>query len=308
MGAKLGQSQRCALQPHLFPARTAFAAMANPTVVGAPGQQQMVYAGRGIDAVFGPKDSLLVKQTMRGCLQECLGCEAKSEFKISGMDWQYLDGGWLKEGATSLPDEMYAIEQSSFLVRCCWRDGRPFNMKVSEGAGPGGPPLVEYRKPCGMPLYCDLKDVRVPCCCCLPEVTAFTPDGRELNNSKYLCFESICVPHFAYSEGGKRVYTLRPPTCCCGMCIECTCGKNGCQVPFFFYDPASGDKIVSKTGSLDPQIRKVWAGMKKECCSTADTFVVFFPPDISPERKAGILGLTFLLDFTVFERQQESSE
>jgi hypothetical protein len=52
-------------------------------------------------------------------------------------------------------------------------------------------------------------------------------------------------------------------------------------------------------------ILKVWAGLKKECCSTADTFAVFFPPGCTPERKAGLLGTTFLLDFTVFERQHE---
>ena len=28
-------------------------------------------------------NSLLVKQSMRGCLQECMGCEATSEFNIA---------------------------------------------------------------------------------------------------------------------------------------------------------------------------------------------------------------------------------
>lgn len=54
-----------------------------------------------------------------------------------------------------------------------------------------------------------------------------------------------------------------------------------------------------------PQIRKVWAGLKKECCSTADHFVLVFPPGIDAKRKAGLLGMTFLIDFTVFENQQD---
>ena len=26
----------------------------------------------------------------KGCIQECLGCEAKSEYNVSAMDWSYL--------------------------------------------------------------------------------------------------------------------------------------------------------------------------------------------------------------------------
>ena len=29
-----------------------------------------------------------------------------------------------------------------------------------------------------------------------------------------------------------------------------------------------------------PQVRKVWAGWKKECCSTADTFTIVFPKNL----------------------------
>lgn len=274
-------------------------------VIGAPQQHNMVAAGPAdLESVFGHRESLLVKQTMRGCLQECLGCEAKSEFKISAMDWSYLDGNWLKEGAQSLPDEMYALEQSSFFMRCCWRDGRPFVMRVSQGGVPGGAPIVEYRKPCSFPIAFQVgEDSKCPCCCFLPSLTTYTPDNRELGKSQFLC--SLCVPKLSYSEGNKAVYLLRPETCCCGICVVFNCNKRGCQVPFYFWDPASGEKVKSKTGGEDPQILKVWAGMKKECLSTADTFAVHFPPGISAERKAGLLGLTFLLDFTVFERQQE---
>ena len=81
----------------------------------------------GPEFILAPHQALLVKQTMRGCLQECMGCEAKSEFKISPMDWGYLEsGGLLKEGAMTQADILYALEQSGFCVRLCWRDGRPF--------------------------------------------------------------------------------------------------------------------------------------------------------------------------------------
>jgi len=39
-----------------------------------------------VEAVFVSRSSVLVKQAARGCLQECMGCEARSEYKISAMD------------------------------------------------------------------------------------------------------------------------------------------------------------------------------------------------------------------------------
>ena len=110
-----------------------------------PEQQNMNDSSAKLQQIFGPKDSMLVKQTMRGCIQECLGCEAKSEFKISAMDWPMLhDSNLLSEGAMTQPDELYALEKSSFCMRCCWRDGRGFDMEVSEGAEPGGAPIMQY--------------------------------------------------------------------------------------------------------------------------------------------------------------------
>ena len=49
---------------------------------GAPKQQNM-----GTGGLFGflsPYRGLLVKQTTRGCLQECCGCEARSEYASQG--------------------------------------------------------------------------------------------------------------------------------------------------------------------------------------------------------------------------------
>lgn len=281
----------------------------------APAQQAMAPQ---IEAAFGKHEALLVKQTMRGCIQECLGCEAKSEFQVAGLEWSQVDGYKVNEDAMNAPNEMYAIEQSSCCCRLCWRDGRPFNMEVSTGGEPGGDPLVNFLKPCGCPIYFTIPlgesgKVDCPCCCMLPEVNTTTPDGVSLNSqSKYICDINMMVPKLKYSENGEPVYIVKPETCCGGCCIQCSCGGKGCiYIPFYFHDPSSGEVInhTDSPGYSDkaPQIRKVWAGLKKECCSTADTFAVKFPLDITANRKAGLLGMTFLLDFTVFERQQDSS-
>lgn len=280
----------------------------------APAQQEMKGGGNLIAEILGPKDSLLVKQTMRGCLQECLGCEAKSEYKVSNIDHSYLEGTRLKEGAMTLPDELYIIEESGCCIRCCLKDGRPMVLKVSQGGEPGGAPVMEMRKPCGCPvmitIHTDNGDVDCPCCCMLPELTSFTPEGQELNKTKYVCDMCLYVPKFMYSEGGKDVYKIRPETCCGGCCILCECKKGKPSIPFYFWNPENDQKIEGAQGGPTPVIEKVWAGMKKECCSTADNFVVIFPPGdnggpCTNERKAGMLNATMLVDFVFFEGRQQ---
>lgn len=264
---------------------------------------------------FAPHQSLLVKQTAKGCCQECFGCEARSEYKISGMDWEYLESTTiLKEGAMTQPDVLYAIEQSSFCMRLCWRDGRSFSLKVSEGGEAGGAPVVQFNKPCGCPLYCtcciptggdgEVVNVTCPCCCCLPQVKGVDPAGVEINRSVFICDKYCCVPKLGYMEANQMVYILRPDTCCGGCCVLPKMGRRRrtYSVPFYFWDPVTKEKVKDPDGR-EPQISKVWAGLKKECCTTADTFATFFPQGSTPNRKAGLIGLTLLLDFTVFERQ-----
>jgi len=284
--------------------------------MGAPLQVEM--GSGGLDKYFHHHDAVLVKQTMRGCLQECLGCEAKSEYNISKLDWSKLDGYKLDEDAMNKDNELYALENSGFCMRCCWRDGRGFNMEVKEwvsndkataGTGKG---IVNYKKDCGMPLNCTFDTgeygaYSVPCCCMLPRVDMTTPDGQTLGSySQYICDQNLLVPKLMYGEGDTPVYIVKPETCCGGCCIACNCsGKGSIFLPFYFHDPNTGEPI-SSYGEDAPQIRKLWAGFKKECCSDADTFGVKFPPGSDTKRKAGILGMTFLIDFTVFEKQSQA--
>lgn len=265
----------------------------------------------GLEPYLGDKKAILIKQTARGCFQECLGCEAKSEYKISNMDFGYMESkGILKEGAMTQPDEMYALEQSSFCMRCCWRDGRSMHISVSSGGEAGGTSIIDYEKPCGCPLQCsgwlplgdEGVEFTIPCCCFMPELNTKI-DGVDIK-SKYVCDAYCCISKFAYYEDNQQVYTVKPDSCCFGCCPTCKCAGRRPMIPYFFYD-MDGNRITD--GSNDdegqPQIRKVWAGLAKECCSTADTFALFFPDGIDTKRKAGLLGMTFLLDFVVFERQ-----
>ena len=265
-----------------------------------------------LEGILGPHDALLVKQTMRGCFQECLGCDAKSEFKVAPFSTDQITGFRVSEQAMAVPDILYAIEESSCLCRVCNAAGRNFTMQVSEGGEPGGEKVVLYDKPLTCPAFFVVQSengqMDCPCCCCLPNLTPTTPQGQPLDShSRYHCDMNCFVPKFTYHESGETVYMVKPETCCGGCCVACNCcsGKGLVYIPFFFHDPKTDEIIGGKADDPNtPQIRKVWAGFKKECCSTADTFAVVFPKDASANRKAGLLGLTFLLDFVYFEGHQ----
>ena len=282
----------------------------------APKQVDMEQGfGSKMHSILEPHDALLVKQTMRGCFQECLGCDAKSEYKVAPFSSSQIDGISVSEQAMSVPDIMYAIEESSCCCRVCNPAGRNFQMLISEGGEPGGEKVMFYDKPLSCPAFFVIQNDKgqqmdCPCCCCLPNLTLMSPDGNALPyQSKTYCDATIFVPKFSYHEGGEMVYKVMPETCCGGCCVACDCcsGKGLVYIPFYFHDAKDAVVGGQYNDPNTPQIRKVWAGFKKECCSTADTFAVVFPQGSSPERKAGLLGLTFLMDFVYFEGHQSNN-
>jgi len=233
--------------------------MAAANVIGKPEQQAMGNGGGNrLAELLDDKQGLLVKQTMRGCLQECMGCEAKSEFKIGPMEHSWIfDEYKASEMAMNQPEFLYALEESSCLCRLCWRDGRPFNMEVSEGSEKGGPMLLQFIKPCSFPLNMSIptKDgsIDCPCCCFLPKLSTSSADGTPLENeSAYICDINIAVPKLQYSEKGQPIYTLKPETCCGGCCIACNpCTGKGLGSTFLSTSttPATGASSAATTAA-----------------------------------------------------------
>jgi hypothetical protein len=281
-----------------------------------PKQQNM--SDGGFD-FLQPHNALLVKQTMRGCLQECMGCEAKSEYKVSEMDFNYItDTGILQEGTMTKPDFMYLLEQSSFCARCCLQEGRALTMPVTMGAEAGGNELMRFEKPMGCQICVNIPFiipdqenpsnpniifVDCPMCCMLPMMETKLPGSDQVfSKTQYVCDMFLAVPKFDYYEDGQVVYRIKPETCCGGCCWNPRCCRARLGLPLFFYDPQTGAMVGEEMPDIErPQITKVWAGLKKECCSTADNFAIFFPPGCENKRKAGLLGATMLIDLAWFE-------
>ena len=224
--------------------------MATPTQVyiaidgNAPPQQLSMGGGARQPATGVPtmsnsmfqNDAITVQQTTRGCFKECLGCEAKSEYRVFP--------GMVEEGqprAENIPQMGHLLEESSCFCRFCFADKRGFTMKLAEGSLPAGeegagPVVMIYEKPFSFPICCnvpiptgeDVLMISMPCCCLLPSVETKTPQGQFLGRTDYACDTFVFVPKFAVYDANQKIqYRIRPETCCGGCCVNIRCGGPG---------------------------------------------------------------------------------
>lgn len=231
------------------------------------------------ESSLAPYPNLLVKQTRKGWCQECMGCEANTEFKIATLH-------------SPQNDIMYAVENTSCLIRMCCPALRPFEITVTNGDRKGGPLIATFTRPCACAMACFK-------CCCFQEVRAKNDKGEHLGSTTETCW--ICVPNFEIRKpDGSKEYTLRQSTCCGGLCVNC-CAKGccSCRVPFNIYD--DNNKEVG-------EISKVWGGLTKEIMTDADTFETIFPPSADPACKARILAGVFLINQLFFESSKQNGD
>lgn len=219
--------------------------------------------------------NLFVKQTTKGCLQECMGCEAESEFNIATNEDQKRN-------------IMYAIEESDFCCRLCFPKIRPFAMRVWDSPTKQGQHFVQYnREVLCLPGACK--------CCCYQELVAQNGQGVPLGSTKETCY--CCIPTFDVINAEALVdYKVHMPICC--GCLPDICAEGCCKVPFYIYKPtADGGEEKEPVG----KIVKVWTGLAVELFTDADNFVCEFPGDATGTQKANLLGSLFLLNQLYFE-------
>eukprot|EP00284_Hemiselmis_tepida_P012541 CAMPEP_0174928860 /NCGR_PEP_ID=MMETSP1355-20121228/26493_1 /TAXON_ID=464990 /ORGANISM="Hemiselmis tepida, Strain CCMP443" /LENGTH=254 /DNA_ID=CAMNT_0016175039 /DNA_START=26 /DNA_END=790 /DNA_ORIENTATION=- len=245
-----------------------------------PNQLQM--GGGGLETL-APHNDLFVKQTRRGCIQEIMGCEAKTEFKIATK-------------ANNQADFMYALEDTSFCMRLILNNIRPWIMNVTAGPGtPGGPPVSIHERICALPPgACK--------CCCYQEVIHKDPTGVPIGSTKEM-FYFCPVPKFQVLRAdGSPEYLISMPTCIGGLCVNIFAeGLCNCRVPIYIYPP---DATEFSTENKIGFITKIWAGLGTELFSDADKFELEFPPGAAPDSKARLLGTLFLMNQLFFEGGQ----
>ena len=187
--------------------------------------------------------ALSVQQTLRGCFQECLGCEAKTEYKVYH--------GHLEEGQArdmNIPQVGHLLEESNCLLRCCCSASRPFTMPFSVPGSvvEGGTTLLEFNKGWNLPICCLIPTgegdpLQCPCCCFLPSLETYVVDGSSrslVGSSAYLCDEKLFVPKFMVSDyTGAPKYLIRPDTCCFDCCATCRFDPGNRRASRMMYIP-----------------------------------------------------------------------
>lgn len=235
---------------------------------------------RGTDALKSHvqnTDKMEIRQTRRGCLQELLGCEAKTEFK-------YFVGD--NHIATSLEDTDFCCRIFCNLIH-------PFKMVVKETNTDAE--LVSVDRP----LACGVSGCK---CCCYQEAT-FTSGGEDIGMIKE--DYHYCVPRFTiFDPEEKPMYKLHPPTCMGGICINCCaegnpCGKGCCKASFRVYDPELSD--TEGDAPYLGMIMKKPKSMMTEIFTDADVFEVNFPKEATPAQKGVLIGTSIFLNANFFE-------
>uniref|UniRef100_A0A7S2P8Z3 Phospholipid scramblase n=1 Tax=Leptocylindrus danicus TaxID=163516 RepID=A0A7S2P8Z3_9STRA len=236
---------------------------------------------RGSDALKSRVDGVKqmdIRQTRRGWLQECLGCEAKNEFKY------YVDG---TQVASSLDD-------ADFCCRCFCPALYPFETHVKE-EGTGAEILAIDR-----PFKCAPGACK---CCCYQEAT-MTSGGQDIGMVKEQYW--YCLPTFLVMDANENpVYKVHPPSCCGGMCMNCftegnpCCGKGCCKVPFRVY-PADQDDTDGDAPFVG-KILKQPKSLATELFTDANSFLVDFPDSATAAQKGLLMGTTLFLNANYFE-------
>mmetsp|Transcript_29077 Transcript_29077/g.45575 ORF Transcript_29077/g.45575 Transcript_29077/m.45575 type:complete len:271 (-) Transcript_29077:243-1055(-) len=253
--------------------------------------------------------AISVHQAKRGCLQEVMGREAHSEYKVYA---GHLEDG--KQRDESSQQSAHIIEESSCQMRFCCPSCRPVAMNMTVGNSASGEKLMTFQKEWTMPmcgiLYVQGDHIPIPCCCFLPKMKILDADGRSVGRSEVFVNEKVCVPKLRVLDAEEKVqYWIEPNVCCGGHCPACQCchldrSEHCVYIPFYIRDPESKATLPSSVEGKEAQIKKVWSGMSKECCSDADNFQVLFPQAANSMQRANLLGATMLLDFAFYEHME----
>jgi len=237
---------------------------------------------RGSDALkaqVSDMNQVHMRQTRRGCCQELMGCEAKTEFKY-----------FKQEGGEQFAS---SLEESDLCCRLCCPMIRPFKTVVQE-TGTLAELLTIDR-----PLACAPGGCK---CCCFQELN-ISSGGRPIGKVEEQFF--CCVPRFHIKdENDQLLYKMHMPTCCGGMCINvCAegnpCGKGCCRQSFRLYP--GNQEVTDGDAPYVGSILKKPKSLLTELLTDANAFDVAFPPGASTDEKAIVMGTTLFMNALFFE-------
>ena len=234
-------------------------------------------------AILSEHESLFVQQTKNDWFQEFLGFQANTSFNI-----------------TSNQDKhtviMYALEESSFLMRFFLGKIHNWNMTLFRGTHENGMAIAKYHRP----IRCLPSPLK---CCCYQEIQHQDSKGASIGATTEDCYY-CCIPKFNITDAaGKLEFIMSKPTCVGGLCVDCCAeGLCTCRVPFYIFEGG----VEHVKGKQSGKMVKVWSGMAEELLSDSDNFEVVFPSSRPghgsiEQTRARLLGSLFLVNQLYFE-------
>jgi hypothetical protein len=250
-------------------------------VVAAPKTQQMNRGTEAMKTHLANTSVMEIRETRRGWLMECLcPCSAKNEMKY------FIDN---QQVAVS-------TEDSDCCCRCLCPATVPFSMKVEELQTKSE--LLTVNRP----FVCCTAS---PCkCCCCYQQASFKSGSDDLGQIKETCY--VCIPEYTvYDSKGDKMYKIRPPSCCGGLCVNyltegTQCTSICCKVPYWIFDPNQSDTNGKNAVRLGKILKKP-KSLAVEAFSDANAFEVTFPKEATPEQKASLLGSAIFFNAVYFE-------
>lgn len=247
--------------------------------------QKMDRGTPAMNAHFSEVSQIEIRQTRRGWLQECLGCEARTEFKWFVGENQFA----------------HSIEDASCCCRFWLSPCHTFKMEVKELNTEAE--LLTIDRPCTCPIG--------GCKCCCYQFATITSGGQPLGSIKEQYY--YCVPSFkVYDSKQELLYIMHQPTCCGGVCVNCCaegnpCTRKGCCKVSFRVFPA---EQRGNTDGDQPYVGKILKKPKSalvEILTEANAFDVEFPPDATADQKALLSGIAVFINANFFEGDDDKA-
>jgi hypothetical protein len=241
---------------------------------------------RGSDALkaqVADMSEVVMRQTRRGCFQEILGCEARTEFKYYKKD----------------EEDKFAVslEESDFCCRLFCAPIRPFKVTAKETGTEAELFTIDR------PLACSPG----PCKCCCYQVLDISSGGQPIGKIEEQYY--YCIPTFMITdEQDKPLYKMHQPTCFGGMCVNCCaegnpCGKGCCKASFRLY-PADQEDTDGDAPFIGDILKKP-KSLATELFTDAVALDVKFPPEATSDEKAIVMGASLFINALFFENDDQ---
>jgi len=259
---------------------------------------------RGIEWTGGIS-GLYVAQRLE-LLEVIGGCEQKNKYNIV-----QIPGGtaiptaptgdfnsqW-RESSKSNP-LLRAKEESECFERLCCPLFRGFKMNFTDSQGQN---FFTIDRPCKF----DCCYAPPLCTCTTQELSISDKNGALIAKAeeKSGCCNGCCTRTFNITDAaGAPMYVMTAPECSyksggggCNVCAP-TCFKEA-----YVIDLYEGDKLLESPSAF------VWPGCNCGGLTDRSNFVVNFPDDATPEKRAGIIAGMMLIEYAVNEKKQQDNK